>query len=83
MKKFESLLEQNDSEDGSIDGENDSDSEAHDYSDVFYSWECVSFLKKSGSTLDLTISSVPDLMALIHVVHHHIYHEKIQLTDQT
>ena len=42
-----------------------------DESGMFYSWECISFVKKNGTTLDLVIPSAPDLLSLIHVVHKH------------
>ena len=40
---------------------------------VFYSWECLSFLRSNGTTLDLAIHQTSYLMALIHVVHKHVY----------
>ena len=44
-----------------------------DEADVFYPWECVSFVRKNGFTLDLKISSASDMLALIHIVHRHIF----------
>ena len=44
-----------------------------DETGLFYSWECVSFIKNNGSTLDLVIPSASDLMTLIHIVHRHVY----------
>ena len=46
-----------------------------DESGIFYSWECISFVKKNGTTLDLVIPSSPDLLALIHIVHKHVHRE--------
>ena len=43
---------------------------------VFYSWECVSLQRKNGTTFDIVIPSAKHLMALIHVVHRHIYKQK-------
>lgn len=40
---------------------------------LFYSWECLTFVKKNETTLDLVIECGPSLLALIHVVHRHIY----------
>ena len=41
--------------------------------DMFYSWECVSFIRKNGTTLDLRIKDHKHLLALIHVVYKHVY----------
>ena len=42
-------------------------------SDIFHSWECVSFIRKNGTTLDLRMKDHNNLLALIHVVYKHVY----------
>ena len=71
LQKFDKLNEFGDSDD---EEENVVDDDAFDETGVFYSWECVSFVKRNGSTLDLVIPSSPDLLSLIHIVHRRIYH---------
>ena len=40
---------------------------------MFYSWECVSFVRKIGSTFDLVIRNREHLMALLHFMHRNMY----------
>ena len=40
---------------------------------IFHSWECVSLLRKDGTTLDLAIPDHTHLMALIHFAHTHVF----------
>ena len=41
--------------------------------DVFQAWECVSLRKKNGTTFDLVIKNMNNLMAFIHVLHRSVY----------
>ena len=41
--------------------------------ELFYSWECVSFIRKDGSTFDIVVKDMHELLCLIHVVHRHVY----------
>ena len=67
-------MDENDSEDGSIvDGTETGYNQNHYNKDIFYSWECVSFQRRNGTTLDLVIPNMSNLMALIHVVHNAVY----------
>ena len=43
-----------------------------DDSHIFYSWECVSFLRENGTTLDIVVQNSQHMMALIHIVHNNI-----------
>lgn len=37
---------------------------------MFYAWQCLSIVRKNGTTLDLTIKDQVDLMCLLHVLRH-------------
>ena len=39
----------------------------------YYSWQCVSFVRFGGTTLDLIVKDEDDMMALINVVQQSVY----------
>ena len=46
---------------------------AEEEDQVFHAWECVSLLRKNGTTFDLVVKDMGQLMALIHFVHRQVY----------
>ena len=42
--------------------------------EIFHSWQCISLVRKNGTTFDLVIRNTHNLLALIHVIHQKIYH---------
>ena len=44
-----------------------------DDKDIFYSWQCVSLLRKDGTTFDVVVKDMHELMCLLHVMHRMIY----------
>ena len=49
---------------------------------LFYSWECVSLVRKEFTTLDLVIKDMNELLCLIHVVHSAVYTPDDQLESE-
>ena len=41
--------------------------------EVFYAWECLSLVRRDGSTFDLVVGDMHELLCLIHIVHRHVY----------
>ena len=41
--------------------------------DVFYSWQCFSLIRKDGTTFDIVVKDMHELMCLLHVMHRLIY----------
>lgn len=46
---------------------------AEEEDQVFHAWECVSLLRRNGTTFDLVVKDMGQLMALIHFVHRQVY----------
>ena len=42
---------------------------------MFYSWECLSFVRNNHSTLDLVVKNQQDLLCLLHVLEHNKFKE--------
>ena len=41
--------------------------------EIFYAWECVSFLRKDLTSFDVVVKDMHQLLCLIHIVHRHVY----------
>ena len=37
--------------------------------EIFYAWECVSFIRKDGTTFDIVVKDMHEILCLIHIVH--------------
>ena len=48
--------------------------------EVFQAWECLSLLRTNGTTFDLVVKNMEQLMALLHFLHRNVY--KTEEADQ-
>ena len=72
-EKFDRLQGYDHDADEGTEGQEVDNKDTKDKEGLFYSWECVSLVKANNTTLDLVIECGPSLLALIHVVHRHVY----------